>query len=57
MTKETFAIAVDSTGKQYILQKVDELDKNHRDLNTGAVSQGRMYEQQAMYILCVPHSI
>lgn len=57
MTKETFALAVDSTGKQYIFQKVDELDKNHRDLNTGAVSQGRMYEQQGMYILCVPYSI
>lgn len=45
MTKETFDVAVDSTGKRYVNQKIDELDKNHRDLTTGAVTHGRMYEQ------------
>ena len=40
MTKETFELAVDSAGKRYIFQKVGERDKNHRDLTTGAVSQG-----------------
>ena len=45
MTKETFEVAVDSTGKRYVYQKIDELDKNHRDLTTGAATQGRMYEQ------------
>lgn len=48
MTKETFQLAIDSTGNRYIFQKVDEMDKNHRDLNAGAVSQGRMYEQKGM---------
>ncbi|CAB3980028.1 hypothetical protein AC249_AIPGENE19185 [Paramuricea clavata] len=45
MTKETFELAVNSAGKQYIFQNVGELDKNDCDLTTGAVSQGRMYEQ------------
>ena len=46
MTKETFQPETDSTGNCYIFQKVEEMDKNHRDLNAGAVSQGRMYEQK-----------
>ena len=50
MSKETFQLAVDSTGKRYIYQKVDELDKNHRDLTTGAVSQGRMYELKGLFV-------
>ncbi|CAB4036648.1 PREDICTED: uncharacterized protein LOC105327636 [Paramuricea clavata] len=44
MTTETFDISTDSSGKRYIHQKKDELDKNHRDTSTGAVTQGRMYE-------------
>ena len=43
VTKETFEVAVDSTGKRYVYQKIDKLD--HRDLTTGAATQGRMYEQ------------
>ena len=43
MTTETFDISTDSSGKRNIHQK-DELDKNHRDTSTGAVTQGRMYE-------------
>lgn len=49
MTKETFELSTDSTGKRYIYQKTDELDKNHRDTTTGAVTQGRMYELQGMH--------
>ncbi len=48
MTNETFELSTDSTGKRYIYQKQDELDKNHRDTTTGAVTQGRMYELQGM---------
>ncbi|CAB4011896.1 Hypothetical predicted protein [Paramuricea clavata] len=44
MTTETFDISTDSSGKRYIHHKKDELDKNHRDTSTGAVTQGRMYE-------------
>ena len=48
MTKETFELSTDSTGKRYIYQKQEELDKNHRDTTTAAVTQGRMYELQGM---------
>jgi hypothetical protein len=48
MTKETFELSTDSTGKRYIYQKQDELNKNHRDTTIGAVTQGRMYELQGM---------
>ncbi|XP_062572077.1 uncharacterized protein LOC134234038 [Saccostrea cucullata] len=46
MTKETFKVSVDSTGREYVFQDIDELDKNHRldsDL-TSYVTDGRMYE-------------
>ncbi|CAB4012871.1 PREDICTED: uncharacterized protein LOC105327636 [Paramuricea clavata] len=46
MTIETFELSTVSTGKRYIFQKTDELDKNHRDTTTGTVTQGRMYELQ-----------
>jgi hypothetical protein len=44
MNKNTFDISADSAGRRFVYQKVDELDKNHRDLSTGNVTQGRMYE-------------
>ena len=44
MTKSTFDTSTDSTGRRYVYQKVDELDKKHRDLTTGHVTQGRMYK-------------
>ena len=44
MTKTTFDIATDSTGRRYVYQEVYELDKNHQDLTAGHVTQGRMYE-------------
>ena len=51
MTKETFEVAVNSTGKRYVYKKIDELDKNHRDLTTGAATQGRMYEQPGKIVV------
>ena len=50
MTTETFDISTDSSGKRYIHQKKDELDKNHRDTSTGAVTHGRMYELPGIYL-------
>ena len=46
MTKHTFKCAVDSSGREYVYQSIDELDKNHRvDSNPDAqVTDGRMYE-------------
>ena len=46
-TKQTFAIAVESTQRKYVYQAVDELDKNHRgsDNQQDSVTDPRMYEQ------------
>ena len=44
MKNETFEVAVDSTWKRYVRQKIDELDNNDSYLTTGAATQGRMYE-------------
>ena len=46
-TKQTFAIAVDSTQRKYVYQAVDKLDKNHRgsDNQQDSVTDARMYEQ------------
>lgn len=51
MNKSTFDISTDSTGRRYVYQKIDELDKNHRDLTTGRVTQGRMYELPGKILL------
>lgn len=44
MTKDTFRIGKDDTGRQYVYQFIDELDKNHRADTGGSVTEGRMYE-------------
>ncbi|XP_062591459.1 uncharacterized protein LOC134252942 [Saccostrea cucullata] len=44
MTKDTFKIARDDVGRQYVYQSIDELDKNHRADAAGSVTDGRMYE-------------
>jgi hypothetical protein len=44
MTKRTFALATDDTGRRYVYQCVDELDKNHRVGATKTVTGGRIYE-------------
>ena len=46
MTKNTFEIKVDAVSKQFVIQTVDEMDKNHQencDENT-TIGKGRMYE-------------
>ncbi|XP_062613933.1 uncharacterized protein LOC134275687 [Saccostrea cucullata] len=44
MTKDTFKIARDDVGRQYVYQSIDELDKNHRADAAGSVTDGRIYE-------------
>ncbi|XP_062574912.1 uncharacterized protein LOC134236784 [Saccostrea cucullata] len=44
MTKDTFKIMKDDTGRQSVNQHIDELDKNHRADTQGSVTEGRMYE-------------
>ena len=45
MTLETFEVATDPDGRQYIFQALDELDKNHREMDTEQAKQGRIYER------------
>lgn len=46
MTKETLKIGVDDTGRRFVYQNIDELDKNHRGVinNPTSVTDGRVYE-------------
>ena len=41
MTRDTFAVATDDTGRKYIYQKTDGADKNHTD---DTVGESRVYE-------------
>ena len=45
MTKDTFKVATDSHGREYVYQHKDELDKNHRENvdSNQSVTEGRMY--------------
>ena len=47
LTKQTFAVQADATGKKYVYQALDELDKNHRgkDQPDDSPGEGRMYER------------
>ena len=47
LTKQTFAVQADATGKKYVYQALDELDKNHRgkDQPDYSPGEGRMYER------------
>lgn len=46
MTRDTFSVGTDSTGRRYVYQLKGELDKNHRerDKPDDTVGEGRMYE-------------
>ncbi|CAG2219544.1 unnamed protein product [Mytilus edulis] len=48
MTKNTFAIKTDSSGREYVHQQIDEYDKNHRDEATpdDTVGEARMYARE-----------
>ena len=44
MTKDTFGIGEDGSGRAYVYQQVDESDKNHQNCaNDDTVGEGRMY--------------
>ena len=56
MTRETLQLG--STGNRYIFQSVVEMDKSHRDLKVGAVSQGnvRTKRYEALFTSIVDQS-
>ena len=43
MTQDTFALITEPTGVQYVIQKIDEIDKNHSYEDTNQTNEGRMY--------------
>ena len=43
MTKDTFKTVVEHDGTEFLIQAVDELDKNHGPDDPNATNQGRMY--------------
>lgn len=45
MTKDTFAVSTDASGKQYIYQAIKEQDKNHSAEDMSPNNQARIYEQ------------
>jgi hypothetical protein len=46
MSKDTFQVGVDASGRKFVYQAVDESDKNHneRDKPEDTVGEGRMYQ-------------
>ena len=44
MTKEHFEVVVDPSGVRYVVQKMDELNKNHGVNDTTIANAGKMYE-------------
>ena len=51
MSKDTFQIATDDSGRRFVYQVIDELDKNHRENCKASVTEGRMYEVVGKYVL------
>ena len=53
-TKQSFTVRVDATGRKYVCQKLDELDKNHtkNDEPFHSSGDGRMYESANNPKLC-----
>jgi len=53
-TKQSFAVRVDATGRKYVYQEQEELDKNHRenDYPFDSSGDGRMHEKVNNPKLC-----
>ena len=52
--RQSFSVSVDGTGRKYVYQHLDELDKNHRqnDDPFDSSAYGRMYENMENPALC-----
>ena len=49
MTKETFKVIVEPDGTEYVVQSIDEQDKNHTFQDTERTNEGRMYATNSKY--------
>jgi hypothetical protein len=45
MSKTTFAIKTDSSGREYVYQQIDEYDKNNRDAATSDAKRSKAQSQ------------
>ena len=43
MTKQWFDVIHEPNGDMYVMQVMDEVDKNHNEKDTSLTNQGRMY--------------
>ena len=43
MQKNTYQVIVENDGSEYVIQAVDEMDKNHGIEDTELSNRGRMY--------------
>ena len=50
MTKDHFKIVVEPKGDEYVVQAVDEKDKNHGVKDTELNNQARMYGDTGLYL-------
>lgn len=53
-TIEHFKVHVDASGKRYVYQAIDELDKNHNADENDPANDGFMYEQPGKHFVFVP---
>ena len=49
MTKDTFTIIVQPDGSEYVVQNIDEMDKNHTFEDLEKTNDGRMYSTNSKY--------
>ena len=46
MTQDTFHLITEPNGTQYVMQCIDEIDKNHGPDDTDPTNEGRMYSNE-----------
>ena len=53
MTKDTFSIARDASGREFVYQAIGEVDKNHNasDKPDDTIGEGRFYSSDIRLIL------
>ena len=52
MTQDTFKLITEMDGTQYLVQNIDEADKNHGPDDTEQTNEGRMYGNPGNFCLC-----
>ena len=54
LTKDHFKVITEPDGTQYVIQSIDEKDKNHGVNETQLANQGKMYADESEYNSCLP---